>query len=482
MTTPVSVIQRPGIAYPDAETAFAPHIRYPELRDRTFSPRPNAVYQAVRDCLEQLDLDPLHLGASQWNPLGRYIQPGQKVFALCNLVHHRRPLETEAQFAAKCTHASIVRAVVDYALIAAGPRGEVVIGNAPLQSCDFEAVVEQTGLRALADHYRRIGAPVRLADLRCYTTRVSMSGARSANSVRRLEDAVSVDLGSASLLAALGPEARFAVSDYNPEETRRYHSEGRHTYVVHREILDSDVIIGIPKLKVHEKVGLTCALKNFVGTSAIKQSLPHHRIGSPEAGGDEHPPGAAFSSLSSMTHEWASRQKQNWIANTLVAVGDRTLRRACSRFGGVLAGAWDGNDTAWRMVCDLVRIAEFADGDGALRQVPQRKLLTFTDGIVAGEGNGPLAPDPVDLGIVSFSDDPALSDWASSELAGFDARRIPLVAHSLRERGLDPASPDFEALIDGALVPIARLRDRCRRPLLPPPGWRSLELRRAACS
>ena len=52
-------------------------------------------------------------------------------------------------------------------------------------------------------------------------------------------------------------------------------------------VLSSDVVISVPKLKVHRKVGTTLNLKNMVGINSDKNHLAHYRVGPPSKGGDE---------------------------------------------------------------------------------------------------------------------------------------------------------------------------------------------------
>lgn len=57
------------------------------------------------------------------------------------------------------------------------------------------------------------------------------------------------------------------------------------------------------------------------------------------------------------------------------------------------------------MVLDLNRILVYGDAHGAVHDAPQRKIFSLTDGIVAWDRNGPLAPEP--LGVVTFTSNAA---------------------------------------------------------------------------
>jgi uncharacterized protein (DUF362 family) len=94
----------------------------------------------------------------------------------------------------------------------------------------------------------------------------------------------------------------------------------------------------------------------------------------------------------------------------------------------IQGGAWYGNDTLWRTVYDLVRIARFADKDAGERAVA-RPILTLMDAVIAGEGNGPLKPIPRPAGLLMWGEDPGAIDLIASRLMGFDWRKIPLLNH-----------------------------------------------------
>ena len=62
---------------------------------------------------------------------------------------------------------------------------------------------------------------------------------------------------------------------------------------------------------------------------------------------------------------------------------------------------------------------------------PVRTVLTVLDGVVAGEGNGPLAPDDRPLGVILAGLDPVAVDLAALRLMGFDERCIPKVREAM---------------------------------------------------
>ncbi|HVY47125.1 MAG TPA: DUF362 domain-containing protein, partial [Minicystis sp.] len=97
----------------------------------------------------------------------------------------------------------------------------------------------------------------------------------------------------------------------------------------------------------------------------------------------------------------------------------------------VIDGSWEGNRTLYRTVLDLNTIVHYADRDGALRDAPQRRVLAIVDGVVAGEGEGPLGAAPVDAGLLVGGFDPALVDVAATRAMGLDPLRVPMIAAAL---------------------------------------------------
>jgi hypothetical protein len=81
----------------------------------------------------------------------------------------------------------------------------------------------------------------------------------------------------------------------------------------------------------------------------------------------------------------------------------------------------------WRMVLDLNRVLLCGRPDGTLAGYPLRKILSLTDAIIAGQGDGPLRPDPLPLGVVTCSASAPAADAVHAALMRFDRDRIPML-------------------------------------------------------
>lgn len=457
----LSIVTDQQLAYPDGADSFSPSVAYPEYRLGHVSSRPNPVYAAVRHCFAQAGFDREHYGTAAWNPLGGFVKPGQNVFVLCNFVQHRRPNESEAAFESKCTHGSVVRALVDYLLLA-GAR--VQFGNSPVQSCNWAAVLEQTGAARVQAFYAERGLPATAADLRMVVAERDALGNVTSHVERDAgSQTIEVDLGATSLLDEPSRHgAHYRVQDYDAARTEAFHAPGRHVYVIHRAVLEADVIFSLPKLKTHEKVGVTCAVKGCVGAVGHKDCLAHHRFGPPAKGGDEYPsdPFGAFRAASWL-HDRVNRSEHR---GGMLRMADNFLRRILRRVNPSVAGAWWGNDTAWRMAVDLARIVEHCDARGVMHDAPVRRNLSLVDGVIGGQGRGPLRPEPVASRTIFFSDDVYLADHAAALLMGFDPRSVPHLRHAGRN-----LSPRVTA--NGAEGGLELLQPSVIR-YEPPPGWK----------
>jgi hypothetical protein len=146
--------------------------------------------------------------------------------------------------------------------------------------------------------------------------------------------------------------------------------------------------------------------------------------------------------------------------------------RGRSRFS---AGSWSGNDTAWRMSLDLARISLYGTSDGRMAAQPVRRHFVLTDGIIAGEGQGPLDVEPVHFGYLSWSEDLAASDVVNSAAMGMDLDQLPIVrgAFQLSDYPLTTlARPEEVALtVNGHRLSLTEFRRSEARTFRMPRGW-----------
>lgn len=239
-----------------------------------------------------------------------------------------------------------------------------------------------------------------------------------------------VNLGKKSLLAPLSGHCdRFRVTNYDCSEMRRHHNETTNEYLIPQTVLDADVVINLPKLKTHRKVGLTGALKNLVGINGHKDWLPHHRCGSIKECGDEYLDPSLLKELRTKLIEQIDRQpfsKLNSGRRLGIRIAGRLSRSmSCDSFE---KGSWYGNDTLWRTVLDLNRVLIYADREGKMTEMPQRRCLSIVDGIVAGEGEGPMEPNARHCGILVGGLNPVAVDAVLATLIGFDYKKMPVIS------------------------------------------------------
>jgi uncharacterized protein (DUF362 family) len=477
----VSIIHRADATYPAPDEHYSPGERYPEYKYDQVATQPNLVYEMVRESFSQMGLDKDRFGTAAWNPLGDLISPGSRVFLLCNFVFHRRQQESSRELWAKCTHGSVLRALIDYVLLAVGPGGKVSFGNAALQSCKWPQVLDDTGASVVLDFYKRVGESVEARDLRLLVMETDVLGRSNKKQADvPTSDGIEIDLSADSLLSQLGTRTnhhqRFRVLDYDPRRTEAFHTNGQHRYVINSAVLNSDVIISVPKLKTHEKVGITCNLKGYVGAVGHKDCLAHHRFGSAKSGGDEYPSNSTVRHWMSGYHDWLQTRDASLPLQGSFQILDKSLKRILKRTGGISAGSWSGNDTAWRMALDVARLLHYADSSGVLRTSIQRKHLSLIDGIVGGEGEGPLAPTPVDSRVLLFSHNVAIGDWIAARLMGFEPKSIPLVREAFADGkySLGASDPTREKIFfNQRQVNESDVGPILSRQFLPARGWQN---------
>jgi len=441
-------------AYP-TDPPYSPTEVFPEYPFGSFTDERgvNHAYSAVRAALKALQLDASSYEHPQWNPLGALIGPGDTVVVKPNFVRDF----TESGFVdAECliAHGSVIRAVVDYVFIALQGHGRIVIADAPQNDADFAVIRRITGIDEIQRFYGDSGHfNIDVYDLRQERAhKVDGVIVGHAPLTGDPKGYARVDLGRSSALAEISHLCHLLYgAEYDTGGLRKHHHADTHEYLISGTVLNADVVISVPKLKTHKKVGLTVNMKNLVGINGDKNWLPHYREGTPSQGGDQFP----TDGMRRKVERAVVTSFKRWfpllgglrplIARPAKGIGKRLF--GDTNRGTTRSGNWYGNDTAWRMVLDLNRILFYADRDGRLHDRPVRKFLSIVDGIVSGEGKGPLDPTPKPTGVVLAGINPVAVDLACARVMGFDYRRIPLLFRALADHPLRLAAFGFEDVV-----------------------------------
>jgi uncharacterized protein (DUF362 family) len=371
--TRVAVAHGTDVAGYPVAGPFDPDSAYPEYAyGLAVADSGNGAYRLVREALRLLH--PEGFGLPDWNPLAAIIRPGDTVLIKPNLV------DDVGWEQYRITHPSVLRAVIDYACKACGPSGHVLVGDGPYMVGIWERVIQASGIRAMVE---RLGgersAPVRLVNLNSATK----------------ETARFVDLGQDSALAGVDR----SWWDARARPLQSVDDRPATSYRIAPAVLDADVVISVPKAKVHTTAGVTLAMKNLVG---IIPCLPDAE-------------GLARNKDCAHLSDWDVRYRRR--------------------------GQYVDNDTIWRTVADLNRILLYADRDGRMRAEPQRRYLAVVDGILAGEFSQ-SHPRPAALGTVVAGTDPVAVDAVASRVMGFDPRRIRTVARGGEDARLSLGTAD----------------------------------------
>ncbi len=377
------------------------------------------------------------------------VHPGDRVVLKPNWVkEHDERKPGPGQWEHVVTHPSVIEGVIRWVAPRLQGRGSITICDAPQTDSSFAALRRYCDLdsmvaRCAADFP---GLKIALLDLRPEEWH-----AVDGVTVSKTElpgdplGSTHVNLEGASEFVGYGGCGQLYGASYDMAETNRRHHGQNHEYLLCRTPMEADLLINIPKLKTHKKVGLTCALKNLVGINANKNWLPHHTEGTPDRGGDQFP---AATTKAKLEHSWLGTAKRLVKDSPLLSRLFVPLKKVGRLVFGdtqkvVRSGNWHGNDTCWRMVLDLNKCLFFFDGAGQRRSTP-RRYLAVVDGIVGGEGNGPMAPDARPCGVIVAGAHPLAVDCVAATLMGFDWTRLRMLknAFAMRELSFVPFRPE----------------------------------------
>lgn len=354
------------------------------------------------------------------------VRQGDTVFIKPNLVTHqygRAIQDSTGDIYSVVTHPHVIAAVAEIAALALRGKGKIIIGDNPSIDADFSVLDKICQLSLTADYIsRKYGIECEILDLRPrWTDNLDHYGYKFLTKALPGDPKGSkmIDLGSESFFhnSGLNP-LLFRGVFYSRLPTILHHTFGRHRYAVSASVLDADILISVPKLKTHHKVGVTINIKGLVGTVQDKNTLVHWSIGYPKFGGDE------FSSAESwldyvkvygeqLVRDVLPERVQYQLEKLIKFLGltkhlARKPRFPCDFY----RGAWSGNNSCWRMAADLYTCH---------KRNPQRKFSVI-DGILGGEGLGPMTPT---------------SKWSNIIIAGEDFLLVDAVACHIMNPTID---------------------------------------------
>lgn len=338
-----------------------------------------------------------------------------------NFVKH---IERDSDKLCLCTNFNLIISLTE--ILASYKPKKIVIGDAPIQGCNWKQLITDEFVQTIGSISECSKVPISIKDFR----RVIFDNGNVKEN-NPIDNYTIVDIGSQSMLEEItSDENKFRVSDYNPDRLALSHHKGMHKYCIINELFDSDIVITVPKIKTHQKAGFTNAMKILVGVNGDKDFLPHHRCGGTDRGGDCYPGKNILRTLSETFEDAANRSIGKKSYSFLRFISRVLWRLSFPNNESSRTAGWYGNDTCWRMVSDINTISLFGKKDGSLSKNQQRIIYSLCDGIIAGQGNGPLSPDPLPLGVLCFTNKAMLMDVVAARLMGVDVEKIQLLVQA----------------------------------------------------
>ena len=426
----IEVLHDPNLRYPK-ELPYNPDEIYPEIEYEYTPSLENKVFEAVRKIFVNCDLDKKNIGTRNWNPLGNFIREGDVVAIKPNLVKDTKQ-RSDYLYQAIITHASVIRAIIDYAYIATGNSGKINVFDGPIDTTDFSSIINTTGLSEIVAYLKSKGTPVNLYDVRSeYLKKVYSFELFGYDfgfyKLKKLSGDphgyYKFNLKKDSEFAKVEERCKFLNSTQLVRDSKmasEMHSDGNHIYGICGSIITSDIIINIPKLKTHKKLGMTLCLKNLVGVTDPRYWLPHYTSKN-KYYCDEYDYKKPVINTIFKIYSNIGKIK-NYGCIQILKVKKRSNLSPASKIS--IKGSNPRNDTIWRTCLDINKIVVYGDRNEKMQAKPQRKVLNFIDGVVGGEGDGPMSPDPVDSKLLIFSDNSTYADIIASSIIGVEQNNI----------------------------------------------------------
>lgn len=432
---------REGVSYP-LDKYFRPSREYPEylFPESGISENPNDVYDMIRELFIKMELDKAHIGSREWNPLREYISCNNVVLIKPNWVMHKNEaVKGKSGMECLVTNASVVKCLIDYALLALQGTGKIIVADAPVQSCDFEILQRKMGFENLKEFYAGKNINIQFADLRNYKSRKE-NGNVVTYPINSPYKGKVINLGKHSYFYKNCKEGRLRITNYDYHNVNRHHTKSTQEYCISEACLEADVIINLPKPKTHRKAGFTGALKNMIGINAMKDYLPHHTKGAYDLQkGDEYFSDSKIAKIKSNVNDIADiLDKKSFfgISRFVKKSADMLINRLNKDDEKYSEGSWWGNNTIWKTILDVNTLVLYSDKQGKLRNEAQRKVITLGDMIISGENEGPMLATPKYTYSLLFADNSVLFDEILVRFMGFQEDKFILLKEAKKNRKL----------------------------------------------
>ncbi len=339
---------------------------YPDKSMSPYGPEVSPVYNLTKQAL--VYLNPENPG----NPLSNIIQPGDTVVLKPNLVG------TSAFAREGCTRTPVLRPLVDLAVQAGASKVIIAEGSATPYPDSIVFGPEYSNITGLVQDLQNMYPTVVITykDL-------------------NLDNFTWVDLGeNSTFYGVYTPQQLYSVNRMRMDEDSYYYAQDCNgydpkgyrpgLYAIANTVFQADVFINVPKMKVHWITGVTLSLKNLIGITV--------------------------SSTGNTTHEEGIKDVPHW--NNSEPAHDEVLTRRDSF----------ANDVVWRVMADLNKIVLYADNNGVLQPLKQRRYLSVVDAIIGMEGPTVYNPPGVlrPTGAIIVGQNPVAVDAVSSRVMGFN--------------------------------------------------------------
>lgn len=381
------------------------------------------------------------------------VLPVDKVLIKPNFVQESRNQDSDWEYV--ITHPVLITAVLEL-LCNILKGGKIILADAPMTGSSFKKILEHMPVDEWKSICKAHHVPFEIIDLRDEEWLMAKNGV-ILKRIKQQGDPLGKVLANVKEQASEfyfkpATKQKLYGADYDIKETNEAHDGNNNYYSVSKSVINADVFINLPKLKTHKKAGITCCLKNLVGVNTNKNLLPHHTIGTPKDGGDQFASSSSSTAIESSMTMFAKNlvTRFKFLSPILVPLKKLAIWVWGDNKNTARSGGWYGNDTLWRTIIDLNKVVLYSDENGVLKEdnnKNRKRYIGIVDGILAGEGNGPVEPEIKEAGIIICGGNPVSIDCVAAKIMQFDYKKIPQIVNAFKSIKYRLISTKYEDII-----------------------------------